>query len=359
VTTLRVWQPVLYGRTRSVDRWWRVRPHQIDARWLDAVVTAGVAGGNELSGGPRFVLARRGPVLLVGAAARAAVLSETMNSDGSRPLYCFVGWLTGHPGATAPELDVLEASWASWAREVYEAWMPLDWDRHPSDLSEAHVPPMGYAPWGALSTSLPHGTTRGGFVPEAARRVTLPVAERARAWSDLLHTQNDFALAVGFSRSSIDTSSVFTHIVVADPGRDEQETRDAPAIRAGGGPPWEAREPVTRSPAASLSTDRWSAVPPERAPDYREPYHEPHTEPGAERPEERREGLLDKLWRRASWGQRDELKQDTEKRHVGPAGDLAYWTHAEVPAEPAPDPAHENLKPPRQASPPTKRQPER
>ncbi len=171
------WQDVLYGRTVRADRWWRVRPQAPDAGWLNSVVTATVAGGDGLAAGPRFLLARREGALLVGTATQADRISETMNSDGTRPLYCFVGWLSLDREAIVPELGVVEQNWTAWAREVYESWMLLDWNRHPTALDDAHEPPLKCAPWQG--------------VPENGGQ---PASDRARTWHDQLGRHEDFAL---------------------------------------------------------------------------------------------------------------------------------------------------------------------
>src|SRR5277367_4618906 len=90
------WQLVLYGRTLRADSWWRVRPEDAEIAWLNALVTTTTSGGEDLRNEPRVLLARAGNRVLVGGAARVALLSERMNTDGGgRPLYCFVGWLSG------------------------------------------------------------------------------------------------------------------------------------------------------------------------------------------------------------------------------------------------------------------------
>ena len=184
------WQPVLQavpgeptsgggsGRTTSTSG------------WLNALVLAGTGGGEGLAEGPRFLLARVGPVLLVGGACRAAMLSETMNSDGSRPFYCFVGWLSKDAGAAVPPLEAIEAQWLTWARAVYRAWMPLDWDRHPTDLGEAHEPPFGDGPWSAEALS----TSRAGQAHHPVAKVhggiaQIPLDARGAVWRIAFRTR--------------------------------------------------------------------------------------------------------------------------------------------------------------------------
>lgn len=162
--TAPFWQLVLYGRTARADRWWRVRPRAADLDWLNDVVTTTTVGGEGLDAGPRFVLARRRGQTLVGGASRAALLSDAMNSDGSRPFYTFVGWFSDDPDVTVPDLETVEARWSTWASEEYQAWMPLDWNRHQSDLPRAHEPPIRRPPWSdenAAHAGTPQEATQG------------------------------------------------------------------------------------------------------------------------------------------------------------------------------------------------------
>ncbi len=144
-----VWTPVVYGRTRRADRWWRAVPVGADREWLAAAVTGVTAGGRGLEHGPRFLLAQNRSSRLVGVACRAAALSASMNSDGSRPLYCFVGWCAPLARAVgeAPALAELREHYVRWAAPVYEEWMRADWEVHPSRLHQSHEPPPGPAPW--------------------------------------------------------------------------------------------------------------------------------------------------------------------------------------------------------------------
>ena len=86
------WFPIVYGRTRRADRWWRALPGEPDPEWMRSAVRATVHGGRGLLTGPRLVLSQDGRHRLIGLACQASVLSDTMNSDGQRALYCFVGW---------------------------------------------------------------------------------------------------------------------------------------------------------------------------------------------------------------------------------------------------------------------------
>jgi hypothetical protein len=102
--------PVVYGRIPHSDAWWRAVPNT-DRTWLTTMIHAAVQGGHELAVGPRFLQARAQQTL-IGVARQAADLSASMHSDGTRELYCFVGWLgTGTP-PTLPELTTNYRTWA-------------------------------------------------------------------------------------------------------------------------------------------------------------------------------------------------------------------------------------------------------
>ena len=226
MSTMRVWQSVLYCRTRRADQWWRVFPRQDDENWLSSVVLAIVAGGEDLETGPRFVLARKASSVLMGTAARAGMISDTMNSDGSRPLYCFIGWTTSNSHARIPNLEVFEAGWQRWARDVFEGWMPLDWERHPAELDSPHEPPLERAPW-AAKTEQPGARCYGERNPRADGSMT-PYEDRAEIWSQLVQSSDDFTLAVCPSPLRIQESQLFTHVVSAEAPAERREVTETP-----------------------------------------------------------------------------------------------------------------------------------
>ncbi|TYK44295.1 hypothetical protein [Actinomadura decatromicini] len=156
------WAPVLYGRTRSADTWWRVVPEGVDQHgWLDGVVQAAVADGAGLRDGARFLFAQNGVHRIVGVACRASELSNTMRSDGVREMYCFVGWLTETGpggGAPGPEWARFEREYRAWAGAVYARWMEPVWTAPASTLRRPRRAAAEAAPW-----------------PEPVRRATGPV----------------------------------------------------------------------------------------------------------------------------------------------------------------------------------------
>jgi hypothetical protein len=155
----RGWAPVVYGRTPFADTWWRVVPSGSYPRaWLSGVVQAAVAGGAELRGRPRFVLAQAEGHRLVGVACLAADLSASMHSDGSGELHCFVGWLaSGGPGGPprGPTCARLRDDYRRWAGAVYEHWVGPVWKAPAHALRRPRAARAGEAPWQTLSTAAP------------------------------------------------------------------------------------------------------------------------------------------------------------------------------------------------------------
>jgi hypothetical protein len=142
------WAPVVYGRTRRVDRWWRAVPEDVAGAWLEPQVMGVVAGGRRLVEGPRFLLAQGSTHLLVGTACQARLLSDTMHSDGTRELYCFVGWVAPRDEAVrAPELERLREEFQAWAVPVYAEWMAHDWNLPPRNLQAPRPTPPEPARW--------------------------------------------------------------------------------------------------------------------------------------------------------------------------------------------------------------------
>ncbi|GGV29881.1 hypothetical protein [Streptomyces spectabilis] len=191
------WTPVVYGRTRRADRWWRAVPRDVDREWLAAVVTGLTAGGRDLDQGPRFLLAQNRRNRLVGVACRAAEISTSMNSDGSRPLYCFVGWCAPLAGAAGggPVLAELQDRYVPWASPVYEKWMRADWETHPSRLHQPHEPPPGPPPWGtAPARTAP-------LRPEPEHPLHWPAADADIPWRIARDSGSPCAVSLGWRRA--------------------------------------------------------------------------------------------------------------------------------------------------------------
>lgn len=123
-----------------------------------------------------------------------------MNSDGSRPFYTFVGWFSEDHHTSIPDLEALEASWSTWASEEYPAWMPLDWDRHQSDLTQAHEPPKKRPPWASENEPGAGGLVPGMDDPAQVREdsaVSIHVEGRSVRWRNAAADHEDVTLVVG------------------------------------------------------------------------------------------------------------------------------------------------------------------
>jgi len=353
------WQPVLYGRTLRADKWWRVLPPNVDVRWLNALMIAATGSGDSLSDAPRMLMARRGNVVLVGAACWAALLSKGMNSDGNRPFYCFVGWLSPDPDAVVPSLEALQERWVPWAREVYEGWMRVDWNKHPSDLTNAHEPPFGAAPWTGTVAEL--GATRDAIrapqrasIPASGRITVVPVEAAGGAWLDLFESAGDFAIAGPFEQPVADSAGILTHIVANVSRADSAGVIPARAPDPAKMPAPEQAGPPWRDSADQRMSDsqpRESPLPPPPAMERPPP-------PAMERPtghEPHRRRFRDKAGRafRSLTGAQeasyeDDIndprtdRQEAEDPSHGPAKDLNYWRRQH---ETAPD-SRSNKEPP-------------
>jgi hypothetical protein len=281
----RSWQPVLYGRTLRADRWWRLRPssRDVDPEWLTGAVLACADGGDGLAPGPRMLLARRGGTVLAGGAGRAALLSETMNSDGSRPLFCFAGWLSRDPQATVPELATLDEHWTAWAAELYASWMPLDWERHPADLTHPHESPFCRAPWaGTPQPPVPARPPSEG-VRTVRGIVVVPAADRELCWSLLARGDSDFAYAASFELTPREFAGPLTH-AARTAGAALPLEPGAPAAGSPAPSPDRPRPPHPDDPAASPPPRGPAASPPPRNPADSPPPRNPADSPPPRHP---------------------------------------------------------------------------
>ncbi|WP_067468009.1 hypothetical protein [Actinomadura macra] len=213
------WAPVLYGRTRYADSWWRVVPEGADHRgWLDEVVRATVADGAGLRDRPRFVLARSGGHRLVGVACQAADLSASMHSDGAREMYCFVGWAASGgpagppPGPTWPRL---RDGYRQWAGAVYERWMGPVWTSPMSQLRQPRRSGPEQAPW---PVSPPAAHPPGG--PALAGGVggpqVVPLSAWERVWDEANAATRPMTVVLGWATMPKAGRDGVTHLGVAD-----------------------------------------------------------------------------------------------------------------------------------------------
>jgi hypothetical protein len=275
------WMPLVYGRTRRVDRWWREVPSGIDLRWAERAVVSVTAGGVGLDRGPRFVLARGDAMVLVGGACMARDLSDTMNTDGRRALFCFVGWARSlsDPGLTLPSMSQVREGFLGWARPVYDQAMAPDWNLHESQVDGPRLSVAAPPPWPpAPAPRLPAGEA----VPASGSVACWPEAEADVAW-DLTRAGRAALLVTGWERASdarvppgawvaaddVREPVALDHaeppertqaapVAAADPHPPAVRDGD-PGIPAGGPDPWRvARQPVDagRPPTSPAAPER-------------------------------------------------------------------------------------------------------
>ncbi|TXK35529.1 hypothetical protein [Nonomuraea sp. C10] len=142
----QTWAPVVFGRTAGADVWWRVRPPGADRQWLENAIHTVIAGGRRLEGRPRFLITVRPGARLVGVACRAIELSRSMHTDGSREMYCFVGWFSAADSG-GPELPDLYDHYPAWAGAVYERHMEPVWNAPVSAVRRPDPGRPGPPPW--------------------------------------------------------------------------------------------------------------------------------------------------------------------------------------------------------------------
>ncbi|GAA2853050.1 hypothetical protein Acy02nite_51020 [Actinoplanes cyaneus] len=249
------WYPIVYGRTRRADRWWRVLPDGPDPEWIRSAVRATVHGGRGLPHGPRFALAQDGRHRLVGVACQAAMLSATMNSDGQRDLYCFVGWVGEQrivQPPRGPSIEALERGYVPWASPVYEHWMGRDWDLHDSQVGEPRRPDGVPPPWQPADED-PIQETAWRFDP--AVRYGWPTSQRSVPWDLARADRRPVTVVVGFPSARDVPVEPPMLVAVAD--------ITSPT-------PLDARPPAAAPPAAQ---------PPEAAPPRSGPHRSAPSEP--------------------------------------------------------------------------------
>jgi hypothetical protein len=202
-----LWASVVYGRTYSADLWWRALPVGVDRTGPEAaVVMAAVGGGRGLNRSPRLALARLRTGTLLGVACQAKQLGTGMDSDGRRPLFCFVGWFAaGRPDAGVPELAEVEAAWTVWARDEYEARMRDVWKAHPSKLRTAELTSPDEPPWsqpgrrGYEAPEVSVEVARAILQPARGQVRVHPSAGRALVWRAVARYGPDTALVTGWA----------------------------------------------------------------------------------------------------------------------------------------------------------------
>jgi hypothetical protein len=209
------WSAIVYGRTRGSDRWWQAVPEGLDqSGWLGDTVRSAVAGGLELDGQPRFLLAQSSTHRIVGVACQAAELSASMHSDGDRELFCFVGWaapMTAERYPQAPELDDLRHSYREWLAPIYTEVMKPVWKVQ----SILPVAPQstypGPAPWDGADNQT--GASHPGPAPGKGMWAK-------QSWPDLWAAAEaagkPLVCVIGWQRANSIPPGQATHLGVAD-----------------------------------------------------------------------------------------------------------------------------------------------
>jgi hypothetical protein len=206
------WAPVVYGRTAASDTWWRAVPEGLNEHgWLGRVIHSALARGHELKQRPRFLLAQDGTHRIVGVACRAGELSEDMRSDGSRELFCFVGWAaarTGVAGPAAPEFDELRRCYSQWAAPVYTRMLVPVWHASATaDVPSARTLPEE-VPW-----LPPARLPKPGLLPEKGMwaEEAWPVL-----WTAVQAGRDPFTCVLGWQHVSSARFEEATHLGAAD-----------------------------------------------------------------------------------------------------------------------------------------------
>jgi hypothetical protein len=195
------WSPLVYGRTRMVDNWWRALPQARADQWISEMVFAAVAGGRGLTseGQPRYLLARDATRVLLGVTCAAASLSATMNAEVTgRSLYTLIGWTTSDPSACIPPLTTLREYALSWASAEYERWLAVHWDKPDAPTSSTSA---GQAPWQSLA--IPPPAIPGNSHPLRRRTgftLIVPAAQADQLWEAARAARKPVAIVVGWQR---------------------------------------------------------------------------------------------------------------------------------------------------------------
>jgi hypothetical protein len=229
------WAPVVYGRTASSDTWWQAVPEGLDeAGWLSTAVHAAIAGGHELAGRPRFLLAQDAAHRIVGVACQASDLSADMYSDGYRDLFCFVGWVARRSGALnpgCPELGEFQRCYRQWAAPVYAEVMTPVWSEPSTIAEQPRLTRRAPVPWNATS----HYASQPGPLPEEGM---WPQETWDGLWTAVEAAKAPFVCVAGWQHTGSARSDDATHLGVAD-----APARQAPA-------------PPRRTPPALIPSQR-------------------------------------------------------------------------------------------------------
>jgi hypothetical protein len=164
------------------------------------------------------VLARLPTGTLLGLACQTHLISRHMRSDGSRPVPCFIGWLSADPRVAVPQFDAVQAGWGGWAAREYDVWMRDVWaerDRRVRQTDETSaVPP----PW-ELTGAVPGADVgdRSEFEePTRAGVRVYPAAEAARVWRGIDRYGVNTTVVAGWTSGRTAVRPGLTHACAAD-----------------------------------------------------------------------------------------------------------------------------------------------
>jgi hypothetical protein len=230
------WLPLVWGRTREADRWWRVLPEDVEPDgWIADVASAAFVGGNDLQV-PRFLLARVHDQWITGVACAAHDLDPSMAQDhNGRPLFTFVGWMADAAvPVVLPTLRDWHGEYVAWAGPTYSSWAARDWDKHRADVGPAALSTPEAVGW---SEAGPTGSALD-MSPGTAVEVDLdphvlhlyPEADGEYVWTAVSSATTPFVLVTGWqNRTRLRDTRFLTHAVVAGLAERDVIEREAPA----------------------------------------------------------------------------------------------------------------------------------
>ncbi|WP_434743458.1 hypothetical protein [Micromonospora sp. SH-82] len=252
------WSPVVFGRTRHADAWWRAVPAGLTGvDWLTDVVHATVNNGRRIDDGPRFALAQVDAGVLVGVACRATELSEEFGEQAGRRLYTFVGWVGPvRAAAQIPPLSAWRDRWRDWTRTTYHDWLRIDWDRPARTLHTPHESTPGLPGWVTGPPSVGTAEATAPAAPTPASRGTvwlLPAGHADAGWETVRRGAGPAVHVVaGDHRRNVLLDGV-THVYAGDvpePHRHPTPTEPATEPHRDPAPPPAAAEPHRDPPPA-------------------------------------------------------------------------------------------------------------
>lgn len=211
------WAPIVYARTRDVDFWWRAMPPQMGRGGPEAQALDATIADDGARGAPRFVLARLPSGTLLGVACQTHMISKRMRSDGSRPVPCFIGWLSADPRVAVPQFDAVQG-WGGWATRQYDLWMRDVWAERDRRVRQTDETSAVRPPW-ELTGTVPDADAgdRSEFEqPTRAGVRVYPAAEAARVWRGIDRYGVNATVVTGWASGRAALRPGLTHACAAD-----------------------------------------------------------------------------------------------------------------------------------------------